>query len=68
MQHYVETWAGLEVVPVIAYGFRLYRNESALHMHVDRSHTHILSFILHIDSSEDSQPWPLTIEDLHGGK
>jgi hypothetical protein len=35
-------------------------------MHVDLSQTHVISFILHIGSSEDAQPWPLTIEDFHG--
>ena len=67
LQTYVETWAGLEVVPSIAYGFRFYRNQSSLGMHIDRSHTHVLSFILHIDSSDDSEPWPITIEDFNGG-
>jgi len=28
--------------------------------------THVLSFILHIDSSEDAEPWPIFIEDFHG--
>ena len=28
--------------------------------------THIISFILHIDSSEDAEPWPIYIEDFHG--
>ena len=55
LEHYAEEWAkGMDLVPHVAYGFRLYRNESVLHMHVDKSQTHIISFILHIDSSEDS--------------
>ena len=54
LKHYAETWAGMELTPFTAYGFRLYRNESALYMHVDRMQTHIISFILHIDSSEDA--------------
>jgi hypothetical protein len=37
-------------------------------MHIDKSETHVISFILHIDSSEDSDPWPLMIEDYHGSK
>lgn len=66
LQHYPETWAGLELIPFRAYGFRLYRNESVLNMHVDKSQTHVISFILHIDSSEDSEPWPILIEDFKG--
>ena len=66
LQHYPETWAGMELTPVIAYGFRLYRNGSSLDMHIDKSHTHIISFILHIDSSDDSEPWPILIEDFYG--
>ena len=66
LQTYPEAWAGMELTPVIAYGFRLYRNQSRLLMHVDKSQTHIISFILHIDSSEDAEPWPIMIEDLQG--
>ena len=63
---YPEAWAGMELTPVIAYGFRLYRNQSKLHVHVDKPDTHVISFILHIDSSEDADPWPILIEDLQG--
>ena len=28
--------------------------------------THIVSFILHIDSSDDAEPWPIFIEDFNG--
>lgn len=66
MQLIPETWADLELKPWGAYGFRLYRNNSKLQMHVDRSSTHVGSFILHIDSSSDSEPWPIVIEDFHG--
>ena len=51
LQPYPEAWAGRELVPFRAYGFRLYRNESTLYMHVDKPETHIVSLILHIDSS-----------------
>lgn len=61
-----ETWAGLPLIPFHAYGFRLYQNNSQLLMHVDKMQTHVISFILHIDSSEDAEPWPIFIEDLHG--
>jgi len=63
---YPEAWAGMDLIPYRAYGFRVYRNQSALWMHVDKPQTHVLSFILHIDSSEDSEPWPIFIEDFNG--
>lgn len=66
MLPYAEEWSGLELEPHVAYGFRLYRNHSALYMHLDRMQTHIISFILHIDSSEDAEPWPIFIEDFNG--
>lgn len=37
-------------------------------MHVDKSQTHIVSFILHIDSSDDAEPWPIAIEDFQGSE
>jgi hypothetical protein len=63
---YVETWVGIPITPSAAYGFRLYQNNSQLAMHVDKLRTHVISFILHIDSSEDAEPWPIVIEDYHG--
>jgi prolyl 4-hydroxylase len=66
LRNYAEEWAKIELVPYRAYGFRLYRNHSQLTMHLDKMQTHIVSFILHIDSSEDAEPWPIFIEDLHG--
>jgi hypothetical protein len=66
MQGYTEAWVGFPLVAHQAYGFRVYRNESQLHMHVDQLLTHIISFILHIDSSDDAEPWPIFIEDFHG--
>ena len=66
LQHYAETWSNLPLTPEVAYGFRLYRNNSRLHMHIDRPKTHVISFILHIDSSDDAEPWPILIEDLQG--
>mmetsp|Transcript_35299 Transcript_35299/g.50079 ORF Transcript_35299/g.50079 Transcript_35299/m.50079 type:complete len:171 (-) Transcript_35299:239-751(-) len=35
-------------------------------MHVDKLRTHIISCILHVDHSEDSEPWPIYIEDFQG--
>jgi hypothetical protein len=61
LQHYPEEWAGMELTAEIAYGFRLYRNESNLYMHIDKPQTHVISFILHIDSSEDAEPWPILV-------
>jgi hypothetical protein len=63
---YIEAWSGQQVEPYLAYGFRLYRNESALYMHLDEFETHVLSLILHIDSSDDADPWPIVIEDFEG--
>ena len=61
-----EAWAGVELTPHRAYGFRLYRNQSNLLMHVDKMETHVISCILHIDSSDDADPWPILIEDYEG--
>jgi len=66
LQHYPEAWVGFELTPATAYGFRLYRNTSRLHVHVDKAKTHVISFILHIDSSDDAEPWPILIEDFQG--
>jgi hypothetical protein len=65
LRGYAEEWSGMEVTPYRAYGFRLYRNHNQLTMHVDKMQTHVISFILHIDSSEDAEPWPIFIEDFH---
>ena len=61
-----EAWSQEKLRPYIAYGFRLYRNQSSLLMHIDKSNTHIISCIFHIDSSEDAEPWPVLIEDFAG--
>lgn len=66
LQNYAETWSGIELKPYGAYGLRIYRNESELLMHTDRAHTHIISFIMHVASSNDSVLWPIFIEDFHG--
>lgn len=66
LRGYAEEWAGVPLTPYRAYGFRLYQNESQLYMHVDKPQTHIISFILHIASSDDSDPWPIVIEDFYG--
>lgn len=61
-----EEWSGIKLLPSNAYGFRLYQNASSLNMHVDKPDTHIISSIIHIDHSEDSEPWPIVIEDFQG--
>jgi hypothetical protein len=66
MQPFTEAWAQMELTPHKAYGFRLYSEGNQLMMHTDRSQTHVISFILHIDSSDDAEPWPLLIEDFYG--
>ncbi|CAJ1957016.1 unnamed protein product [Cylindrotheca closterium] len=66
MKPILEAWAGIELEPSIAYGFRLYRNESRLWMHVDRTQTHVISCIYHIASSKDADPWPIVVEDFDG--
>ena len=66
VQPILEAWSGIELVPSMAYGFRLYRNESRLWMHVDKTQTHVISCIYHIASSDDAQPWPIVIEDYEG--
>lgn len=66
LHSFAEEWVGFPLTALQAYGFRLYRNESQLFMHVDRKQTHVVSFILHIDSSADAEDWPIFIEDFHG--
>jgi len=61
-----EEWAGVPLTGAIAYGLRAYRNSSNLLMHCDKPETHIISSILHVDHSPDSEPWPLVIEDFQG--
>ena len=61
-----EEWAGVELVGATAYGLRLYQNNSRLLMHVDKSNSHVISCILHIDHSDDAEPWPIVIEDFQG--
>jgi len=61
-----EAWAGVELVPNNAYGLRVYRNNSHLNMHVDKTETHVISSILHVDHDEEGEPWPIVIEDFQG--
>eukprot|EP00934_Nitzschia_sp_Nitz4_P003611 Nitzschia sp. Nitz4//scaffold207_size38617//7119//8217//NITZ4_007672-RA/size38617-augustus-gene-0.9-mRNA-1//1//CDS//3329541596//3601//frame0 len=66
VQPILEAWSGIELLPTIAYGFRLYQNNSRLWMHVDKAQTHVISCIFHIASSDDAEPWPIVIEDYAG--
>lgn len=62
-----EAWVGgVELVPHLAYGLRVYRNDSNLLMHFDQQDTHVISSILHVDHGNNDEPWPLVIEDFHG--
>ena len=65
LQPILEAWAGRSLVPKTAYGLRVYRNTSKMHMHLDQRRTHVISAIFHI--GHDTQtPWPLVIEDFEG--
>lgn len=61
-----EHWAGVELIPQVAYGLRVYRNQSQLLMHLDNPATHVVSSILHIGHSEDAGDWPLLLQDYEG--
>ena len=64
-----EEWAGgMKLFPTSAYGVRLYQNGSSLVMHHDKVHTHVISSIVHIahEYYNESQPWPIQIEDHDG--
>lgn len=63
-----ETWSGVELEPVIAYGLRVYPNGSTLLMHVDKITDHVISSIVHVghDNDDDSEPWPIVIEGFDG--
>jgi hypothetical protein len=68
LRPYHEAWAGIPLKGAMAYGLCVHRNGSNLHMHVDQSNTHIISFILHADHDDDpeSESWPIIIEDFQG--
>jgi len=61
-----EAWAGVDLVGELAYGLRIYKDGATLAMHADKSATHVISSILHIDHDPMGEPWPLFIEDFHG--
>mmetsp|Transcript_14660 Transcript_14660/g.47164 ORF Transcript_14660/g.47164 Transcript_14660/m.47164 type:complete len:353 (+) Transcript_14660:74-1132(+) len=59
----LEVWPGTKLEGVSAYGLRVYRNNSVLGMHLDLSHSHVVSSILHVGHDVN---WPLVIEDFDG--
>jgi len=63
-----EEWSGVKLRPAIAYGLRIYQNESSLLMHVDKIEDHVISAILHVGHEYDDEedPWPLVIESFDG--
>jgi hypothetical protein len=50
----LEALGELALATGVAHGFRIYQNQYKLYMHVDKRETHLLSFILHLDSSIDA--------------
>jgi len=66
LKHIHEAWAGVKLRGNNAYGLRVYRNESSLNMHIDKTETHIISSILHVDHDPMGDPWPIVIEDFQG--
>jgi len=61
-----EAWSKVKLKPSMAYGLRVYQDEASLLMHVDKTDTHVISSILHVDHDPDSEPWPIVIQDYHG--
>ena len=62
----LEEWIGIDLKFNNMLGFRLYRNNSNFKMHFDKKGTHSVGYVLHVDSSEDAEPWPFFIEDFMG--
>jgi len=58
-------WAGVPVEPTKVYGVRVYQDGQTLDDHLDIIETHVISGILHIDSSLD-EPYPIQIEGAEG--
>ena len=65
MKPLLEEWAGIPLDLGQIYGLRVYTNGSTLVNHIDRTETHVISFIMHIGHDTDA-PWPLEIEDHDG--
>jgi len=54
---YAEEWAGIKLKPHQAYGFRLYRNESQLLMHVDRMQVSVQLLLLVENNGLSTRPF-----------
>lgn len=65
MQPTLEAWAGVSLLPSMAYGLRLYREGNTLTMHTDKLETHVVSAIVHVNR-EVQEPWPIAIEGYDG--
>ena len=62
-----EQFASVPISPNgVAYGLRLYRNNSKLLMHIDKPETRIIASLLHLGRSDDAENWPIVIEDFNG--
>jgi hypothetical protein len=66
LAHYAESWCQMPLVLHRVNGFRVYRNDSQLMMHLDAPQSNVINIIYHIDSSKDAEPWPLMVEDYLG--
>jgi hypothetical protein len=62
----LEEWCGEELGLTKVYGLRLFRQGSSFRMHIDKKGSHSIGYVLHVDRSDDCEPWPFMIEDLHG--
>lgn len=57
-----ERWAGISLLPVSAYGLRVYRSGQRMVMHTDRPESHVISSVIHVDHHLD-EPWPFRFDD-----
>jgi hypothetical protein len=62
----MEEWCGADLGLKMTYGLRLFQNKSSFRMHIDKKGSHAVGYVLHVDRSDDAQPWPFFIEDFHG--
>ena len=62
----LEEWVGEVLGLTKVYGLRLFRDGSSFRMHIDKKGSHSIGYVLHVDRSDDCEPWPFMIEDLHG--
>ena len=55
-----------ELRSTAVYGIRLYRNNSALRMHLDKAKTHVLSAMIPVARRGLRKPWSVEIRDHEG--